>query len=44
MNAVVNHIMQNVDWARFGLEEWLYQFGAWMHSNSGTCGKAWKCG
>ena len=40
MNAVVNHIMQNVDWTRFSLEEWLYQFGAWMHSNSGTCGKS----
>lgn len=40
MNAAVNHIMQNVDWTRFSLEEWLYQFGAWMHSNSGTCGKS----
>ncbi len=40
MNAVVNHIMQSVDWTRFSLEEWLYQFGAWMHSNSGTCGKS----
>lgn len=40
MNAAVNHIMQSVDWARFSLEEWLYQFGAWMHSNSGTCGKS----
>ena len=40
MNAVVNHIMQTVDWTRFSLEEWLYQFGAWMHSNSGTCGKS----
>ena len=26
MNAVVNHIMQTVDWTRFSLEEWLYQF------------------
>ena len=40
MNAAVNHIMQTVDWTRFSLEEWLYQFGAWMHSNSGTCGKS----
>lgn len=40
MNAVVNHIMQTVDWTRFSLEEWLYQFGAWMHSNSGPCGKS----
>lgn len=40
MNAAVNHIMQTVDWNRFSLEEWLYQFGAWMHSNSGTCGKS----
>lgn len=32
--------MQTVDWTRFSLEEWLYQFGAWMHSNSGTCGKS----
>lgn len=40
MNAAVNHIMQNVDWTRFSLEEWLYQFGAWMRSNSGTCGKS----
>ena len=40
MNAAVNHIMQSVDWTRFSLEEWLYQFGAWMHSNSGTCGES----
>ena len=40
MNAAVNHIMQSVDWTRFSLEEWLYQFGAWMRSNSGTCGKS----
>ncbi len=40
MNAAVNHIMQTMDWSRFSLEEWLYQFGAWMHSNSGTCGKS----
>lgn len=40
MNAAVNHIMQNVDWTRFSLEEWLYQFCAWMCSNSGTHGKS----
>ena len=32
--------IKNVDWTRFSLEEWLYQFGACMHSNSGTCGKS----
>lgn len=40
MNAAVNHIMQIVDWKRFTLEEWLYQFGAWLYSNTGTCGKS----
>jgi hypothetical protein len=40
MNAAVNHIMQTTDWTKYGLEEWLYQFGAWMYSNSGTCGKS----
>ena len=39
MTAAVT-IMQAVDWTRFDLEGWLYQFGAWMHSNSGTCGKS----
>ena len=38
MNAAVNHIMQVIDWSRFDLEGWLYQFGAWMGSVSGTCG------
>ncbi|MCL6237034.1 hypothetical protein M5F66_01530 [Acinetobacter sp. ANC 5033] len=38
MNAAVS-IMQSVDWTRFDLEGWLYQFGAWMNSVSGTCGK-----
>lgn len=38
MNATLT-IMQAVDWARFDLEGWLYQFGAWMNSVSGTCGK-----
>ncbi|MCA4413017.1 hypothetical protein LDY07_00650 [Acinetobacter baumannii] len=40
MNAAVNHIMQTTDWTKYSLEEWLYQFGAWMYSNSGTCGKS----
>ena len=38
--AVVNqHILQSVDWTRFDLEGWLYQFGAWMLSAMGTCGR-----
>lgn len=41
MNAVVKkHILQSVDWSRFDLEGWLYQFGAWMSSVSGTCGQS----
>lgn len=41
MNAMVNeHILQTVNWGRFNLEEWLYQFGAWMNSVSGTCGRS----
>lgn len=42
MNAVAKqeHVLQVVDWTRFDLEEWLYQFGAWMNSISGTCGKS----
>lgn len=41
MNAVVKkHILQLVDWSRFNLEGWLYQFGAWMSSVSGTCGQS----
>ncbi|UJA01490.1 hypothetical protein [Acinetobacter johnsonii] len=39
MTAAVT-IMQAVDWTRFDLEGWLYQFGAWMNSVSGTCGKS----
>lgn len=39
MSAAVT-IMQSVDWTRFDLEGWLYQFGAWMNSVSGTCGKS----
>lgn len=39
MNAQVN-IIQAVDWSKFDLEGWLYQFGAWMNSVSGTCGKS----
>ena len=41
MNAAVT-IMQITDWSKYCLEDWLYQFGAWMHSNSGTCGKSIK--
>ncbi len=42
MNAMVKvqNIMQAVDWSKHSLEEWLYQFGAWMNSVSGTCGKS----
>lgn len=42
MNAAVQqqHILQAVNWSRFNLEEWLYQFGAWMNSVSGTCGRS----
>ncbi|WP_180113275.1 hypothetical protein [Acinetobacter sp. YH12073] len=39
MNAAVT-IMQSVDWTRFDLEGWLYQFGAWMNSVSGVCGNS----
>lgn len=27
---VQKHLMQAVDWSRFDLEGWLYQFGAWI--------------
>ena len=42
MNAMVKvqNIMQAVDWSKHSLEEWLYQFGAWMNSVSGACGKS----
>ena len=36
----VQNIMQAVDWGKYSLEEWLYQFGAWMNSVAGTCGKS----
>lgn len=39
MNAVVT-ITSAVDWSKFDLEGWFYQFGAWMNSVSGTCGKS----
>lgn len=39
MNAAVT-IMQSVDWSKYDLEGWLYQFGAWMNSVSGKCGKS----
>lgn len=34
------HILQSINWSRFDLEGWLYQFGAWMSSVSGTCGQS----
>lgn len=41
MNAVAErHIMQVIDWSKYSLEEWLYQFGAWQYSSSGTCGRS----
>lgn len=42
MNAAVEkqHILQTVDWSRFDLEGWLYQFGAWMYSTSGVSGRS----
>ena len=42
MNAMVKvqNIMQAVDWSKHSLEEWLYQFGAWMNSMSGVCGNS----
>ena len=39
MNAAVT-IMQAIDWNKFDLEGWLYQFGAWMRSSSGVCGRS----
>lgn len=39
MNAAVT-IMHAVNWSKYSLEEWLYQFGAWMNSVAGTCGKS----
>ena len=36
----VQNIMQAVDWSKHSLEEWLYQFGAWMNSMSGVCGSS----
>ena len=36
----VQNIMQAVDWSKHSLEEWLYQFGAWMNSVSGVCGNS----
>ena len=42
MNAAVKvqNIIQVVDWSKYTLEEWLYQFGAWMNSVAGSCGKS----
>ncbi|MDQ8954552.1 hypothetical protein RFH42_16505 [Acinetobacter rudis] len=39
MNTAVT-IMQAVDWSKYDLEGWLYQFGAWMRSASGVCGRS----
>ncbi|NUG81388.1 hypothetical protein HUN33_15235, partial [Acinetobacter bereziniae] len=40
-NAVATqHILQTVDWSRFDLEGWLYQFGAWLYTNTGPTGKS----
>lgn len=41
MSTVVakQHILNTVDWSRFDLEGWLYQFGAWQNTVKGTCGK-----
>lgn len=38
MNAVVQkqHILQAVNWSRFDLEEWLYQFYAWSDGRTAT--------
>lgn len=42
MGTVVatQHILQAVDWSRFDLEGWLYQFGAWLYTNTGPTGKS----
>lgn len=40
MMVKVQNIMQVVDWSKYSLEEWLYQFGAWMNSVAGSCGKS----
>ena len=34
------HILQSVDWTRFDLEGWLQQFGAWLYTSSGSCGRS----
>ncbi|WP_353172400.1 hypothetical protein [Acinetobacter rudis] len=39
MNTAVT-IMQAVDWSKYDLEGWLYQFGAWQNTVQGTCGKS----
>ncbi|ENU56885.1 hypothetical protein L291_3213 [Acinetobacter guillouiae MSP4-18] len=42
MGTVVatQHILQAIDWSRFDLEGWLYQFGAWLYTNTGPTGKS----
>lgn len=39
MNAAVT-IMQAMDWKKYDLEGWLYQFGAWMRFSAGTCSRS----
>lgn len=41
---VQKHLMQAVDWSRFDLEGWLYQFGAWIDQESfvGTPGGSYR--
>ncbi|BCX73990.1 hypothetical protein [Acinetobacter sp. Tol 5] len=38
--VATQHILQTVDWSRFDLEGWLYQFGAWLYTNTGPTGKS----
>lgn len=42
MGTVVatQHILQAVDWSRFDLEGWLYQFGAWLYTNTSPSGRS----
>ncbi|MFW1942322.1 hypothetical protein ACG93R_02210 [Acinetobacter guillouiae] len=42
MGTVVasQHILQAVDWSRFDLEGWLYQFGAWLYTNTSQSGRS----
>lgn len=38
--VATQHILQTVDWSRFDLEGWLYQFGAWLYTNTSQSGKS----